>query len=421
MALDLARIQFAVTTSLHFLFVVLTLGLGPIIAITETRFAITGKPVFERATKFWGQIYVVNYALGIVVGLVLEFQFGLDWSGLTHFAGDVFGPSLAMETLVAFFVESTFLGIWIFSWGRLPRLAHALVFWVVLAGAYASVFWVLIANGFLNHPVGFVRKGDRLALTDFGALISNVSATHAMEHVIAVVLLAGGLFVAGVSAWHFRRGTGDTELFRSSMRIGIVFAFIGGFLVAQTGYPQLDMVKETQPVKYAMIWRGDLDAAQAQAVAQFGPGDYRPPSWINASFQTMSMIGEIFEYFFWIPLVFLIRNWFERRRFVQWTLMILIPVPFLAATAGWLTREVGRQPWIVYGQLKTSAAVSPVSAGTVLTSLILFTVVFLALAVVDYVLIARIVRRGPDGVVLGSSFGAVEPGPPSADHPPLRL
>lgn len=413
MAVDLARLQFAITTSLHFLFVILTLGLGPLVAVMETRFVLTGKPVFERMTRFWGQIYVINYVLGILVGLSLEFQFGMNWSGLVHFAGDVFGTSLAMETLVAFFVESTFLGIWIFGWGRLPRAVHAAVFWVVVLTAYTSVFWILTANGFLQHPVGHRVEGDRLELVDYGALLTNEAAVSAILHIIPVVLATAGFFVAGVSAWHFRRGTEEVEFFRRSMKLGLVVAGGAGFLVAVTGYSQLDVVQKIQPIKWALLWGEDsgtgptVEQLQAQAVARYGPGDYTPPEWVAPTFKVMTYIGSfLFEYLFWLPLAMAVKTWVERRPWLLRLLVWTIPIPFIAAIAGWLVREVGRQPWLVYGYLRTEDGVSPVGTAGVLTSLILFSVLFIALAVVDYLLIARLARSGPEAAVLGRTLPA---------------
>src|SRR5690606_17413892 len=200
-AIDLARLQFAVTGSLHFLFVVLTLGLAPLVAIMQTRHVMTGKPVLERMTRFWGQIYVINYALGIVTGLVMEFQFGLSWSGLTHYAGDVFGAPLALETLGAFFLESTFLGLWIFGWHRLPTKLHLAYIWLVTLTAYVSAYWVMVANSFLQNPAGAQVRDGRLALADFGALLTNPTLVFSFPHVIGAGLLTGGLVVAGGSAY----------------------------------------------------------------------------------------------------------------------------------------------------------------------------------------------------------------------------
>lgn len=184
--LDLARTQFAVTGSLHFLFVVLTLGLA-LIAIMHTRYAVTGKPVHERVTRFWGQIYVINYALGILTGLVMEFQFGMNWSGLSHYAGDIFGAPLAIETLGAFFLESTFLGLWIFGWHRLPKWLHVACIWVVTLTAYVSAFWIMVANSFLQNPAGAVERDGHLVLTDFGALLTNPTLIMALPHVLGAV------------------------------------------------------------------------------------------------------------------------------------------------------------------------------------------------------------------------------------------
>ncbi|GAA3114200.1 cytochrome ubiquinol oxidase subunit I [Nonomuraea salmonea] len=195
--LDLARLQFALTAGAHFLFVALTLGLATLLAVVQTTATISGKDVHLRMTRFWGQLYIINYAMGIVTGLVMEFQLGLSWSGLTNYAGDVFGSALAIETLVAFFVESTFLGLWIFGWNKLNRWAHLALIWVVTLTAYASAFWILVANGFLQNPVGHVVEGGRLRLTDFGAMVANPAAQAAFWHVLVGGLIVGGFFMAG--------------------------------------------------------------------------------------------------------------------------------------------------------------------------------------------------------------------------------
>src|ERR1044072_5656251 len=203
----LARTQFAVTTTFHFLFVLLTLGLVVLVAIMQTRSTITGNTVHGRATPFFGKLYVVNYALGIATGIVMEFQFGLTWSGLSTVAGDVFGAPLAIETLVAFFLESTFLGLWIFGWDRLRKGVHLALIWLTALTAFASAFWVMVSNSFLQNPVGYERRDGVLRLTDFGALLRSPTLTSAVPHLCAAALATGGFFVAGVSAWHFPRRT----------------------------------------------------------------------------------------------------------------------------------------------------------------------------------------------------------------------
>src|SRR3954470_9573523 len=199
--LDLARAQFATTTSFHFLFVLLTLGLVTLVAVMQTRSTLGGRPVLERMTRFWGRIYVVNYALGIATGIVMEFQFGLNWSGLSTYAGDVFGAPLAIETLVAFFLESTFLGLWIFGFGRLPKWLHLALIWLVTLTAYASALFIMLANSSLQNPVGSRLEGGTLRLDDFGALFSNPALAASLPHVVSAAILTGGFFVVGVSAW----------------------------------------------------------------------------------------------------------------------------------------------------------------------------------------------------------------------------
>ncbi|GAA3804902.1 cytochrome ubiquinol oxidase subunit I [Sphaerisporangium flaviroseum] len=384
--LDLARLQFAVTGSLHFLFVVLTLGLAPLVAIMQTRALISGDPLFERMTRFWGQIYVINYALGVFTGLVMEFQFGLSWSGLSHFAGDVFGAPLAIETLVAFFLESTFLGLWIFGWNRLPKKLHLACIWLVALTAYASAFWIMVANSFLQNPAGSVMRGDHLALTDFGALLTNPSLVMAFPHVIGAGLFTGSFVIIGGSAYHLFRRTSEQEFFRRSLRTGVLWAFIGSTLAVGFGYAQFAFIGELQPDKF----KGAV------------PG---------TALGVMILIGQLIQFIVMLgmlPLLF--RNLLARFRWVHPLLMIMTPLPFVAAITGWLVREVGRQPWLVYGKLSVADAMSPgLTKGMITLSFAAFVGVLGLLAVVDYVLIARTVRRGPTRLDLG----AVEPAEPS--------
>src|SRR3712207_6351210 len=221
-ALGLARLQFATTTSFHFLFVLLTLGLVTSVAVMQTRATLSADPVHARMTRFWGRLYVVNYALGIATGIVMEFQFGLNWSGLSTFAGDVFGAPLALETLVAFFLESTFLGLWIFGWDRVNKWVHLALIWLVALTAFASAFWIMMANAFLQHPVGHEERDGVLRLADFSALLDNPTFGMAFGHVLAASLTAGGVFVTGVSAYHLVKRTAEVEFFRRSLRLGVV-------------------------------------------------------------------------------------------------------------------------------------------------------------------------------------------------------
>lgn len=399
---DLARLQFALTAGAHFLFVALTLGLVTLVVAVQTWATITGSPVHERMTRFWGQLYIINYAMGIVTGLVMEFQLGLSWSGLTEYAGNLFGAALALETLVAFFVESTFLGLWIFGWNKLNRWAHLAVIWVVALTAYASAFWILVSNGFLQNPVGYVVDGDRLRMTDFGALVANPAAQVAFFHVLGGAMIVGGVFMAGVSAYHLRRRSREQDFFRKSLRIGIAVALPATLFTATFGGLGFQTL---QPAK-AAAWTRDasgLAAAQAEMVAAHGPGDYLPPvAWVQAGGMTMMLAFAVLMFFYGGSfLLMLARPAAHGFRLWHWLLTATIPVPFVAMISGWIFREMGRQPWAVYGLLTTAEAMSPVTGGQVRFSLAAFVTVFAVLIVVNSWLLARTARRGPDAVALG--------------------
>ncbi|MFI7148670.1 cytochrome ubiquinol oxidase subunit I [Nonomuraea sp. NPDC050022] len=373
-ALELARLQFAMTGNLHFLFVVLTLGLAPLVAIMHTRWALAGKPLHERLTRFWGQIYVINYALGIVTGLVMEFQFGLSWSGLTHYAGDVFGAPLAMETLVAFFLESTFLGLWIFGWGRLPKWAHLACIWLVTLTAYGSAFFIMAANSFLQNPAGAVVRGDRMELVDIGAMFTNKTLIFSFPHVIGAGLFTGAMVLVGASAYQLRRRTSEVEFFTKSLRTGVTTAAIGIFLTVGFGYAQFAGIQEGK-------FEGDTGVVPLGIMIEIG--------------QLLALV----VLFAMLPLIRVLPRW-------RWThplLMLMTPLPFVLAILGWLARESGRQPWMIWQKLTVADAMTPGLTPPMITgSLIAFVGVLVLLAIVDYILIARVVRRGPRELDLGA-------------------
>ncbi|MFC8623666.1 cytochrome ubiquinol oxidase subunit I [Streptomyces anulatus] len=407
-AADLARLQFAATTGIHWLFVILTMGVVPLVAIMHTRAAFTrdpaGRAVRERMTRFWGQLYVINYAVGIVTGLVMEFQFGLSWSGLSKFAGNVFGVPLALETLIAFFAESTFLGMWIFGWGRLRRGVHVTLIWLVALTAYASAYWILIANGFMQNPVGFEVRDGAAYLTDFGALLTNSSALMALAHVTLAALMTGSVFVLGISAYHLARGTKEAGLFRGSLRLALLVATPTSWFVATVGEMQLPQIERSQPMKAAILENGDIDRVQAQLVERYGPGDYTPPDeWLRFSMDLMTIIGYSVSTVTIIAVILLWKDRLIRWRPFAYLMTAMIPFPFIASVSGWVLREVGRQPWIVYGQLKVEDALSSVSRTSLLVSCVVFVAVFLALAVTNWTLITRFALRGPDATQLGAT------------------
>ncbi|MFG3578494.1 cytochrome ubiquinol oxidase subunit I [Micromonospora chersina] len=405
----IARLQFATTTSIHFLFVVVTLGLVTLLVGLQTAGFVTGKPVYERLTRFWGQLYVINYVLGIATGIVMEFQFGLNWSGLSRYVGNVFGAPLAIETLVAFFLESTFLGMWIFGWHRLRRGVHLALLWGVAITAYASAFWIMVANAWLQHPVGYEVRDGVAHLTDFGALLTNPTLGFAFGHVVSAGLVTGGILMAAVSAWHLLRRTPDFLLFRKSLRLGLVTAALAVTTLQGFGFAQFGPVGELQPTKFG--GGPDRDALVAEWTATFGPGDYTPPVLSNVGLGFMILIGFTLGCV-WLLLPLLWRDWIIRWKFPLWLVLLGVPLPFVAVILGWIAREVGRQPWVAYGLLPTGQAVSPVSAGLMLTSLIAFTLLLGTLAVTNWVLLARHAARGAHDPALG------RPPAPDTDHHP---
>jgi cytochrome bd ubiquinol oxidase subunit I len=371
--LPIARLQFATTTSFHFLFVLLTLGLVTLVAVMQTRWTLGGKPELLRMTRFWGRLYVINYALGIVTGIVMEFQFGLTWTGLSAFAGDVFGAPLAIETLVAFFLESTFLGLWIFGFGRMDKWLHLALLWLVTLTAYASALFIMLANSFLQNPVGSHVENGVLRLDDFGALFANPALTASLPHVVSAAILTGGFFVVGVSAWHFLKRTTEVEFFRRSMRLGVVAALIGSVFVINQGFAQFGELRMYQP-------------------------DKLKEGGVGLPLGMMIMLGFVMLLCALLGTLLLARNWITKARFLHYLMVAAIPLPFAAAILGWLVRELGRQPWLVWGKLRTADAISDVPAGQILFSFIAFSLLFAALAVADWVLMARVAKRGPEPV-----------------------
>jgi len=274
-ALDLARLQFAVTTVYHFFFVPLTLGLSILTAIMQTMWLRTNNDKYKQMAKFWGKLFVINFAMGVVTGIVMEFQFGMNWSQYSRFMGDIFGVPLAIEALMAFFLESTFIGIWIFGWDKLPRAVHTLTIWMVAIGANISALWILIANSFMQEPVGFTalfeQDGQRFTvpatqinetiaagatllkvqMDSFGDLITNPNVLVQYPHVFTAGMTTAAFFVLGVSAWHLLRNTERREFFLSSVRIATVYGLIGVVLVIMVGHSQAQHMVETQPMKMA--------------------------------------------------------------------------------------------------------------------------------------------------------------------------
>jgi cytochrome bd ubiquinol oxidase subunit I len=427
--LTLARLQFAITTVYHFFFVPLTLGLSILVAIMETRYVRTGDETWRRMTKFWGKLFLINFAMGVVTGIVQEFQFGMNWSEYSRFVGDIFGAPLAIEALLAFFLESTFLGIWIFGWDRLSKRLHAGVIWLVAIGSNLSAFWILVANSWMQEPVGYTVRNGRAVMTDFGALVTNPHVWLQFPHVFFSGLATAGFFVLGIAAYRLWRRDRDAEAFQKSFRLAAITAVIGAVMVGLIGHQQaqpmkmaaaealynsedpagLSLLTITRPGTNEVIvdiripallsllsynrLSGEvqgINQLQAQYQAQYGAGDYVPIVPITYwSFRAMVGAGALMVALAVWGLVLALRKRFTPGFFLRW-IPLAIALPYLANTAGWLLTELGRQPWIVVGLMRTAAGVSVAVSGTEATlSLLAYTLVYAALIVVDAYLLAK--------------------------------
>ncbi|MDN3354239.1 cytochrome ubiquinol oxidase subunit I [Actinomadura sp. DC4] len=439
--LDIARWQFGITTVYHFFFVPLTIGLSALVAGLQTAWVRTGRTHYLRATKFWGKLFLINFAMGIVTGIVQEFQFGMNWSAYSRFVGDVFGAPLAIEGLLAFFLESTFLGLWIFGWDRLPKRIHLACIWLVAVGTLLSAYFILAANSWMQHPVGYRIHGGRAELTDFWAVLTNSTMLVAFPHTITAAFVTAGLFVVGVSAWHLARRR-HVEVFRPSLKMALAVTFVASLGVAVTGDLQGKVMTSQQPMKMAAaeaLYRTErpasfsiftvgtldggrevfsvkvprllsflatgsfsgrvqgIDDVQAAEVAKYGPGDYRPviplAYW---NFRIMVGVGGATALIALLGLWLLRRGRLPANRWV-WRIGVLsLALPFVGNSAGWIFTEMGRQPWSVYGVLKTASSVSPrVGATSMLISVIALTTLYGVLMVIEAGLMVRYVKAGP--------------------------
>ena len=443
-ALFLARLQFAVTTVYHFFFVPLTLGLSLLVAIMQTIYYRTGDEMWKKATLFWGKLFLINFAMGVVTGIVQEFQFGMNWSEYSRFVGDIFGAPLAIEALLAFYLESTFLGVWFFGWDKLSKRVHLAAIWLVAIASNLSALWILLANSFMQQPVGYVLHNGRAEMNDFFALATNPNIWVQFPHVFFSGITTAGFFVLGISAWHLLRKS-NPEFFRRSFQVATLYATIGAVMVIVIGHSQAQHMVQTQPMKmaaaealyqsedpasFSLLTIGDLsghkqvfairlpallsllaynqftgevkgiDNLQAAYVQQYGAGDYRPPiPLIYWSFRGMVGAGFLMAFLALVALYLVMQNNVEGSRLLLRVLPWAILLPYLANTTGWLMTELGRAPWIVFGLMKIDSAVSPasvVSGISVLITLVLFTAIYGALMVVTVYLLRRYARIDPD-------------------------
>jgi cytochrome d ubiquinol oxidase subunit I len=427
----LSRLQLATATMFHFLFVPFTLGVSFLVAYMETKYVRTGDETYLAMTKFWGKLFLINFAVGVVTGITLEFQFGTNWSRYSAYVGDIFGSLLAIEATAAFFLESTLIGVWIFGWEKLSKKAHATVMWLIAFGGTLSAVWILIANAWMQNPVGFTIRNGRAELVDFAAVLFQKFAILKFIHTVSGAYVLSAFFVMGVSAYHLLKKK-NIEFFTRSFKIALVFGLISSLVVVVIGDLNGVIVAEKQPTKLAAmesLWETTTRApvylfalpdeenernkieigaipgllsllvfhdadAEVRGLKDF-PREERPPVLIT-SFAFKGMVGLGF-YFILVTIV----GWFKRNRLVDsprfLKLMILsIPLPYIAIELGWVVAEVGRQPWIVYGLMKTADAVSPIATSQVLISLIAFILVYSLLGATGFYLIAKNAVKGPE-------------------------
>nr|WP_275976197.1 cytochrome ubiquinol oxidase subunit I [Geothrix oryzisoli] len=429
--MTLSRLQFAVATYFHFLFVPLTLGLSMLVALMETQYVRSGDEDYKRMAKFWGKLFLINFAVGVVTGLTLEFQFGTNWSRYSAYVGDIFGSLLAIEATAAFFLESTFIAVWHFGWNKLSKKAHVTAIWLVAIASNLSAFWILVANAWMQHPTGFVLRNGRAELADFFAVITQRFAILEFIHTLGGAYLTAGFFVLGISAWHLVRKQ-ETAFFKKSFRLAAAWTLIFALFEIAQGHMNAEILSTAQPTKLAAMeahWETGRsvpmhllawpDAANERNTVQSlsvpsglsllatystggevkGLKDYpaseRPPVLpVFLSFRAMVGLGVLFLALgLW---AFLKRHQItEQQRFLR-VLPWLIPLPYLANELGWTIAELGRQPWIVYGLMKTSDAASPLAASQVGTSLAAFFLVYALLGAVDFYLLFTFARKGPD-------------------------
>ena len=440
MNVDLARIQFAFTSINHFFFVPVTMGLAFLTALLQTAWYRTRMAEYLRLTRFFGTLLVINIAIGVVTGLVQEFQFGMNWGVYSRLVGNVFGAPLAMEGLAAFFLESTFLGLWLFGWDRLSRRVHLATIWLVAAGSALSAMFILAANSWMQHPVGYAMVNGKPVLNNIWALFTNPVFIWGYTKVLFVALTTGAIIMLAVSAWQLRHG-GYREVFTRSANMALV-VLLPAILFTMLVGDELGVIEgRYQPMKIAAAeaqwttcqpcsfslfqigggnndqtpteiiavphllsllatnhWNGQvqgLNPLQAQYTKQFGPGDYVPNVFIQYwGMRTMAYLGGL------VLLIALWGLWLSHRkalatsRIFLWVAVWSAVLPFLMNTAGWFLTESGRQPWLVQGILLTKNGISPtVSVTWLWISLVFFILLYGTLGTVDLLLMLRYSRK----------------------------
>ncbi len=429
----LSRLQFGITIIYHFIFVPLTIGLVILVAIMETLYAKRKQEIYRKMADFWGKLFTINFALGIVTGITMEFQFGTNWSGYAKYMGDIFGSPLAIEALFAFFLESAFMGLWIFGKDRISPRLRAFAMWMVALGTNISALWIITANGFMQNPVGYVLKNGRVELSNFFELTTNPYTWYMFFHTILACYIVGSFFVMAISAYHLLRNQ-QSEFFQRSFRLGLILSLFATVMVPIVGHFHGVNTAKVQPAKAAAmeaIWESgkghpfyllqipnvkeEKNSIETMAIPYLGSllytndphgnvtglKDIPKENWPNVpvvfwSFRLMIGIGIIMLGLTWFGLLLLKKNRiFTNRNYLK-IMLYALPLPYIAINLGWIVAEMGRQPWIVYGLMKTKEAVSPISAGEIIFSLGGLITFYTILLIADIYLLIKYAKKGPD-------------------------
>ncbi len=450
----LARIQFAATASFHYLYPPLSIGLGVMLVFMEGLWLKTNRPVYHQMARFWTKVFALTFAIGVATGIVMEFEFGTNWAAYSRFVGDVFGSALAAEGIFAFFLESGFLALLLFGWDRISRRLHFFSTCMVCLGAHFSAIWIVVANSWMQTPAGYhivVRNGmQRAEITDFWALVFNPSTVDRLTHTVCGAWQAGAFLVVSVSAWYLLRNR-HTDFARAALRVGLTFGLVASLLQMVTGHFSAEGVAKNQPEKLAAFeglyettahapltlfgWVDEKnervigpaipgllsylatgDASKPVAGLHETPPQDRPPvGYSFLFFHCMVLVGGGMILVAGLGFLYFWRGSLFEKRWLLWLLVVSVLGPQLANQFGWFAAEVGRQPWIVYKLMRTSKGLSAVvHAPTVLSSLILFTLIYLLLFAVFVYLLNDKIRHGPDDADLAPSGKLALPTKPTA-------
>jgi len=443
----LARLQFAFTIAFHYIYPPLSIGLGVIMVIMEGMYLKTKNPLYEKMTKFWVKVFALTFAIGVATGIVMEFEFGTNWATYSRYVGDVFGSALAAEGIFAFFLESGFLAILVFGWDKVKPPMHFFSTIMVACGAMFSAIWIVVANSWMQTPAGFYIVGEgmnaRAEITDFWAMVFNPSSVDRLLHTISGAWLAGAFLVISVAAYYLLKKR-HLEFAKSSVKIALIVAGFASLFQLFTGHESAKGINKNQPAKLAAM-EAVFDDQQNAPIYLFGwvneenqkvnfgiaipgmlsyliggttdqkvtglnsiPDDERPP--VNVVFQAYHLMVGIGFTLIGISLLGIFFWWREtlfNKKWMLWIFVLSVLGPQIANQVGWITAEVGRQPWIVYGILKTSEGLSKaVEAGQIWFSLIMFTIIYLFLFILFIYLLNEKIQHGPEGVdELSTEYG----------------